>query len=302
MGDLTAAWRRLVELVERGEGYDRLERDDRVVYDWGEGRLRHTLYRPLPEDEARAFEEEVAELPPALRELLTEHADGLELLDGDVIIRGVRETDEPDRDISFIEDAAGRTTAFFGTLGSDEEPLYLEPDGRVVLSTHEAATWPSLGEFLVAVVEEGLERCWDEEGRRIADLEVGEPAPELDDAVTLRVPSEVGDRLGALRAVLGDVTGRTVTAGDATYELVSVDALGQEQIGYRVDPKGDDLTGEDDGDWRPTWVVIGTDEDLGDPLFVDLATSDLVVLTAMHGAGSWDPDEVAGSLRELLGG
>ncbi len=46
--------------------------------------------------------------------------------------------------------------------------------------------------------------------------------------------------------------------------------------------------------------MIGTDEDLGDPFFVDLAEPELPVLTATHGAGSWDPEPVAPSLEDLL--
>jgi hypothetical protein len=82
--------------------------------------------------------------------------------------------------------------------------------------------------------------------------------------------------------------------------LATPDELGELQVGYGVGPDGEDLTGDAPGDWRPSWLVIGTDEDLGDPVFVDLDDANLPVFTAMHGAGTWDPRPVAPSLQHLL--
>jgi hypothetical protein len=90
-----------------------------------------------------------------------------------------------------------------------------------------------------------------------------------------------------------------VKAGDGRYLTFAPDELGRAQIGYRVDTKGRDLTGRGKKDWSPTWIVVSTDEDLGDPLFVDVSDDKLPVLTAMHGQGDWAPDEVADSLSDL---
>lgn len=93
---------------------------------------------------------------------------------------------------------------------------------------------------------------------------------------------------------------QTVTVGDATYEFASPSALPLTQQGYSVSPEGEDLTGSRDGEWRAAWLVVGWDEDLSDPLFVDLAEDALPVFTAMHGAGKWEPEPVAPSLATLL--
>ena len=58
------------------------------------------------------------------------------------------------------------------------------------------------------------------------------------------------------------------------------------------------------------WLVIGRDEDLGDPLFVDLSSNALFadlssnalsVFTAEHGAGRWESVPVVETLAALLG-
>jgi hypothetical protein len=71
-----------------------------------------------------------------------------------------------------------------------------------------------------------------------------------------------------------------VTVGDATYVLAATNALGETQLGYRTSPDGEDLTGDGEGDWRSSWLVVGGEEDLGDPLFVDLAEIEFPVYTA----------------------
>src|SRR3712207_4154257 len=138
MKDVKKAWKRVMELVERGDGYERRAEEDRIVYDWGDDRLVHTLYERLDEQDARAFESDVRELPPSLRQLLTKCSDRVGLLSGDLVIFGVRQTDPTARHPSFIEDStSGEISALIGKAGTSEEPLYLEADGRVVLGTHE---------------------------------------------------------------------------------------------------------------------------------------------------------------------
>jgi hypothetical protein len=92
----------------------------------------------------------------------------------------------------------------------------------------------------------------------------------------------------------------TLEVGDSVVRLLPPDELGEMQVGFGVDPDGGDLSGGQRGDWRASWVVIGIEEDLGDPFFVDLAEPDLPVFTAMHGAGTWDPKAVAPALQDLL--
>ena len=72
------------------------------------------------------------------------------------------------------------------------------------------------------------------------------------------------------------------------------------QLGYRVSTSGEDLTGSREGDWKNEWLVIGRDDLLGDPVFVDLTDEALPVFTAAHGEGSWSPVLIATSLHGFI--
>jgi len=116
----------------------------------------------------------------------------------------------------------------------------------------------------------------------------------------LEVDAEFRPALEALRELLADAPDE-VEVGEDTYRISTIAELEEAQHGYRVNPlTGDDLTGDGSGDWRRSWVTVGWEADLGDPLFVDLARADLPVFTAMHGGGSWEPEPVALSLASLL--
>lgn len=73
--------------------------------------------------------------------------------------------------------------------------------------------------------------------------------------------------------------------------------LSDAQLGYSVDPAGVSLIGENDGDWRPNWLVIGNEELGGAPIFIDTSQPGYPVYTAMHGEGRWDPEPLALSRR-----
>lgn len=90
--------------------------------------------------------------------------------------------------------------------------------------------------------------------------------------------------------------------GSAGFALESRESFDEAQLGYRRQPDGRDLTGNDDGDWKSTWYVIGHDTLVGDPFFVDLFSDDLPVYTAMHGTGRWDPDLVSETFSGFLSG
>lgn len=70
------------------------------------------------------------------------------------------------------------------------------------------------------------------------------------------------------------------------------------QIGYRYDDKGSSLIGTDKGDWQESWIVIGYETDLGDPIFVDTKT--FRVYTAEHGAETWEPVCIANHIDEVI--
>ena len=56
-----------------------------------------------------------------------------------------------------------------------------------------------------------------------------------------------------------------------TIRLFSVNELSNAQLGYSINSDGNSLIGEENGDWKENWFVIGKlCEDLcGDPIFVD---------------------------------
>ena len=67
------------------------------------------------------------------------------------------------------------------------------------------------------------------------------------------------------------------------------------QDGYAMDPDGVPLTGNGEGDWRPSWLVIARETRCGDPIFIDLDQPGMPVHTAMHGMGDWEPERIADS-------
>jgi hypothetical protein len=108
--------------------------------------------------------------------------------------------------------------------------------------------------------------------------------------------------LEAFKGVLEKVKVPEISIGCSTVHLFKRDKFEGGQVGYSVDPKGKSLTGMAEGDWRPTWVVIGYEESLGDPIFVDIAQQDFPVYTAMHGMGKWLEEKIADSFRGFIKG
>lgn len=89
--------------------------------------------------------------------------------------------------------------------------------------------------------------------------------------------------------------------GSEGFRICKIPELPEAQLGYAKHPNGNDLTGENEGDWKKEWIVIGNDTSLGDPYFIDTSVEALPVYTAMHGMGSWNPEEISPSLRNFLG-
>ena len=85
----------------------------------------------------------------------------------------------------------------------------------------------------------------------------------------------------------------------AEVTLVSPDGLGAAQVGFAISPDGQSLVGTD-GQWRPDWLVVGFDDDLGDPVFIDVGDPSLPVYTATHGVGFWRPVQLASSFASFV--
>jgi hypothetical protein len=88
--------------------------------------------------------------------------------------------------------------------------------------------------------------------------------------------------------------------GAISIHLFSREEFEEGQLGYSVDDEGNSLTGNSEGDWKESWYVIGYDEDLGDPIFVDIENKNYPVMTAMHGQGDWEPEVIFSSLDAFL--
>jgi|SRR5215468_12544258 len=88
-----------------------------------------------------------------------------------------------------------------------------------------------------------------------------------------------------------------VSFGYTKIHVYQPSELESGQVGYSISPNGVRLTGDDDGDWRESWLVIGYDETCGDPIFIDTSKNGYPVYTAIMGMGRWDPRPVAVSLE-----
>ena len=89
----------------------------------------------------------------------------------------------------------------------------------------------------------------------------------------------------------------SVSFGHTTVTLFMANELKDAQVGYRVSDSGEPFTGEEEGDWKDSWLVIGYEDLCGDPIFVDFATPEFPVFTAAHGEGDWSPEMIASSFQ-----
>ncbi|MBD8590027.1 hypothetical protein IFT92_19745 [Peribacillus simplex] len=85
-----------------------------------------------------------------------------------------------------------------------------------------------------------------------------------------------------------------------SFHLLSRDEFEDGQLGYREDEEGNSFVGNNEGDWKESWFVIGYDEDLGDPIFVDINNKNYPILTAEHGMGEWEPSVLYDSLEDFI--
>lgn len=93
---------------------------------------------------------------------------------------------------------------------------------------------------------------------------------------------------------------------DITDEMVPVyifsrDEFEEGQLGYRVGGlEKNSLIGNEKGDWEDSWFVIGYEELMGDPFFVDVRYVNFPVYTAEHGMDAWEPLLHSDSLEKFL--
>ena len=96
-----------------------------------------------------------------------------------------------------------------------------------------------------------------------------------------------------------------VEIDDSEGETISIHLFSREefeegQLGYSIDEGGTSLTGNEEGEWKESWYVIGYDELVGDPIFIDISIERYPVMTAMHGEGEWEPKVMYWTLDKFL--
>lgn len=104
---------------------------------------------------------------------------------------------------------------------------------------------------------------------------------------------------------LRELLGRSVLCSPAAayipFSLANIADIESYQLGYRIDgPAGEDLTNWEEGEWLPSWLVIGQWD--GDPYFVDMTEgeADYPIYTSVHGEGSWEAEEFGCTFVEWI--
>jgi hypothetical protein len=97
-----------------------------------------------------------------------------------------------------------------------------------------------------------------------------------------------------------DVPIASVSLGHTTVTLFPGPELKDAQVGYSVSDSGEPFSGEEEGDWKQSRLVIGYEDLCGDPIFVDLNIPEFPVFTAAHGEGDWSPEMIASSFQGFI--
>jgi hypothetical protein len=93
---------------------------------------------------------------------------------------------------------------------------------------------------------------------------------------------------------------KIVSIGYTGIELVDEKDIDKNQVGYSNLPNGESLIGNESGDWKKDWVVIGYETGCRDPIFIDTSDPNFPVYTAVHGEGNWNPNLISSTYRGLL--
>ena len=116
----------------------------------------------------------------------------------------------------------------------------------------------------------------------------------------LRVPARY-------RAFLTDsdpIEVETVTPVEK-IRLFSSEKIREGQVGYAIGEDGTSMVTGKDGDWKKSWVVVGTSSLFGDPYFLDVAKMDAegdcpVYTGQKSDKGNWKLTLVASSFANFL--
>jgi hypothetical protein len=311
--ELDGAWLEIRGMIDSAARFGRFVDDGGQVVGWWptkpEGvdaagrplRLYHKMFDPLTASEA----DEVGRpwlawgLPAILRHFLSQCSNGLEFAAGDLVILGLRRRKALDPESGFGGvTAEGRMKLKFARWGQDLVWMDVGDGsiGAAPTGTRYLRSWDSFSSFVFDACTEHL-ASFDGDGLRIGFAALPTPALRPSDLDFL--PSEFRRQAARVSTLLMGAQ-RLITVQSATYDIFPASQLPAAQVGYGIDAEGKPMGGQGDGQWKPCWLAIGSDTDLGDPLIVDLSSPSLQVLTAPHGAGRWELDQVADSLESLL--
>ena len=89
-----------------------------------------------------------------------------------------------------------------------------------------------------------------------------------------------------------------VSIGYSGISLESIAGIPAAQNGYGVTPAAAAT------DWKESWIVVGHETSLGDPIFIDVEIEEVPVYSAPHGEETWTPSLIApsaGAFFTILG-
>jgi len=138
--------------------------------------------------------------------------------------------------------------------------------------------------------------------RRKIESTWGQATPEL--VAELKTKLRVPARFRAFLIAADPVEVESVTPVEKV-RLLSAEKLVEGQVGYAVAEDGTSLVTGKDGDWKKSWVVIGTSTLFGDPYFLDVskldAEGDCPVYTGQKTEkGTWKTTLAASSFASFV--
>ena len=93
---------------------------------------------------------------------------------------------------------------------------------------------------------------------------------------------------------------RNISLGYDDIYLFEIDNIEKEQVGYSIDTDGNSLITDEEGSWKANWLVIGFNENVGDPYFIDTSLKGFPVYTSMHGEDIWELTMIADSFENFI--
>ncbi|WP_269236351.1 hypothetical protein [Flavobacterium flavigenum] len=90
-----------------------------------------------------------------------------------------------------------------------------------------------------------------------------------------------------------------ISIGYSEINIFKLESIEKEQIGDSITENGKSLVGNKKGDWKENWIVIANDN-MDDPIFVDIENPNLPVFISQHGNGEWEENYIAISIENFL--